>query len=322
MAAIRQNRLSGYHCPPDTNDEFCMTRNLARQCFAAVMASCLSLLYPSLSVADNRTSNASDKATVLAWCDDLGRRLRSVSAEKCRSQPFQVATERTSGGRALVWRDIPANRDKTNGANAPRVLVIGGIHGDELSSISIVFRWLEWIDEANAGRYHWRVIPASNPDGLLKRPSTRANGRGVDLNRNFATPDWASDAQNYWIKRTGRDPRRYPGESPASEIETRWLQDHLDDFRPDVIISLHAPFNLLDYDGPAPQPLRFGRLALNRLGVYPGSLGNYGGHFKQIPVVTIELPSAGIMPTLREQRLMWDDMLTWMGKHIQSTRKP
>ena len=36
----------------------------------------------------------------------------------------------------------------------------------------------------------------------------------------------------------------------------------------------------------------------------------------------IELPSAGIMPTLREQRLMWDDMLTWMGKHIQSTRKP
>lgn len=289
-----------------------------RQAACALLATCL-IFVPGPAAANTAIAHSNNTATVLAWCDDLGRRLRSVSAEKCRSQPFQVATERSSGGRALVWRDIPAGQ-KTS--NAPRVLVIGGIHGDELSSISIVFRWLEWIDEADAGLYHWRVIPASNPDGLLNRPSTRVNGRGVDLNRNFATPDWANDAQNYWIKRTGRDPRRYPGESPASEIETRWLQNHLDDFRPDVIISLHAPYNLLDYDGPAPQPLRFGRLALNRLGVYPGSLGNYGGHFKQIPVVTIELPSAGIMPSLREQRVMWDDMLKWMGKHIRSTSKP
>ena len=284
----------------------------------ALLACCL-LFAPGPSIASQPLPTPTDKITVAAWCDELGRRLRSVSTEKCRGQKFQVASERTSAGRALIWRDIPARR---NPAAAPRVLVIGGIHGDELSSVSIVFRWLEWINEAQAGRYTWRVIPASNPDGLLKRPSTRVNGRGVDLNRNFATPDWQDEAQNYWINKTGRDPRRYPGESPASEIETRWLQAQLESFRPDVILSLHAPYNLLDYDGPAPQPLRFGRLALNRLGIYPGSLGNYGGHFKQIPVVTIELPSAGTMPTQREQRVMWDDMLNWMHKHIQASKRP
>jgi len=259
-----------------------------------------------------------DAAQLAAWCDDLGHRLRSVSAEACRRQPFIAAAERSSGNRLLVRRDI-APRSK---GQAPRVLVIGGIHGDELTAVSVVFRWLDWIDEAEAGKYSWRVIPLANPDGLLRRPPTRANGRGVDLNRNFPTPGWASEAQKYWVERTNRDPRRYPGDTAGSEIETRWLEQQLAEFKPDAIISVHAPYNLLDYDGPAPQPLRFGRLALNRLGVYPGSLGNYGGHYKSVPVVTIELPHATTMPPPRDQRAMWVDMLKWMGRNIQAAGKP
>ena len=249
------------------------------------------------------------------WCNDLGGRLHSVDADKCRAQAFTAATERTKNGHALIWRDIPAHGKNT--AKAPRALVIGGIHGDELTAVSIVFSWLGWIDEGEAGRYIWRVIPLANPDGLYAKPSTRVNANGVDLNRNFLTPDWASDARDYWVKRTGSDPRRFPGEAAASEIETRWLQKQLDEFKPDVIISIHAPYNLLDYDGPAPQPMRFGRLTLNRLGVYPGSLGNYGGLYKQVPVVTIELPNATTMPTSKERRAMWEDMLKWMGRNIR-----
>lgn len=249
------------------------------------------------------------------WCDDLGGRLRSVSAESCRKQDFVAAKEVTKAGRSLVWRDIAPVVGKPD--KARRVLVIGGIHGDELTSVSIVFRWLDWLGTGSARKYHWRMIPASNPDGLLIRPSTRANGNGVDLNRNFPTPDWDSDAHKYWIERTRRDPRRFPGEAAGSETETQWLVKQIDEFKPDVIISVHAPYNLLDYDGPAPQPLRFGRLALNRLGVYPGSLGNYGGLFKSIPVVTIELPFAGTMPSQRDQRTMWVDMLKWMDANIK-----
>ena len=95
-------------------------------------------------------------------------------------------------GLVTGWRD-PANRDyllklltafgitavlglvvKKLGFELPETvtpiawaLVIGGIHGDELTSVSIVFRWLEWIGEEAGKKYHWRVIPASNPDGLL-----------------------------------------------------------------------------------------------------------------------------------------------------------
>lgn len=255
-------------------------------------------------------------AAIARWCDDLGARLRSVNASECRKQPFVAAEESTAGGRLLVWRDFAARR--TPAAKAPRVLVIGGIHGDELTAVSIVFRWLEWVGEDSGKKYHWRMIPSANPDGLLTRPSTRANSRGVDLNRNFPTPDWASDAHKYWIERTKRDPRRYPGESGGSEIETRWLEKQIAQYQPDVIISVHAPYNLLDYDGPAPQPLRFGRLMLNRLGVYPGSLGNYGGLHKNVPVVTIELPHATMMPPPREQRTMWRDMLHWMNRNISA----
>jgi hypothetical protein len=252
------------------------------------------------------------------WCDHLGNRLRSVSAQSCRAQNFIAATERTTQGNALVMRDHEAAQG-TPGV-ARRILVIGGIHGDELTSVSVVFRWLEWFKQPEASHYAWRVIPVANPDGLKARPSTRVNANGVDLNRNFQTPDWDKDAETYWIKRTKRDPRRYPGKEAGSEIETRWLQAQIEQFRPDLIISVHAPYNLLDYDGPVPQPMRFGRLSLNRLGVYPGSMGNYAGVHKQIPVVTIELPHATAMPSLRDQQAMWKDMLKWMKHNLVAAR--
>lgn len=252
-----------------------------------------------------------------AWCDQLGGRLRSVSAEACRNQPFVVVPERTPGGNSLVLRDIAATRSEAGGRAPRRVLVVGGIHGDELTSVSIVFRWLEWIRHPEAAMYQWRVIPVANPDGLLARPSTRVNGNGIDINRNFRTPDWEKDAAAYWVRRTGSDPRRFPGRQAASEIETRWLQQQIDEFRPDLIVSVHAPYNLLDYDGPVPQPMRFGRLSLNRLGVYPGSLGNYAGLNLHIPVITIELPHATVMPAPRDQQAVWEDMLKWMKRNIR-----
>ena len=262
-----------------------------------------------------------EPGVVDGWCEYLGNRLRSVSTDACQKQDFIAAEERTAKGNALVLLNFEAANVDDAPVKAKRILVIGGIHGDELTSISIVFRWLEWIQTADAAFYQWRVIPLANPDGLKARPSTRVNANGVDINRNFQTPDWNKDAQTYWVKRTKRDPRRNPGKVAGSEIETRWLQDQIDEFQPDLIISVHAPYNLLDYDGPVPQPMRFGRLSLNRLGVYPGSLGNYSGVFKQIPVITIELPNATSMPSQREQLAMWQDMLKWIKRNIKALAK-
>lgn len=254
--------------------------------------------------------------TVDALCDYLGNRLHSVSTEACHALHFVAAPERTTQGNVLMFRDIEAAGNAA--AAAKRVLVIGGIHGDELTSVSTVFRWLDWMQQPEASDYDWRVIPLANPDGLMARPSTRVNANGVDLNRNFQTPDWDKEAGDYWARRTRHDPRRYPGKAAGSEVETRWLEAQIAEFRPDLIISVHAPYNLLDYDGQVPEPTRFGRLLLNRLGVYPGSMGNYSGLYKQIPIITIELPNATSMPSQRDQLAMWTDMLKWMRRNIES----
>jgi hypothetical protein len=201
-----------------------------------------------------------------------------------------------------------------------RVLVIGGIHGDELTAVSIVFRWIELLQmpSADAAQYHWRVVPLMNPDGLLARAPRRVNARGVDLNRNFPTDDWFADAHRYWRVSTRRDPRRFPGTAPGSEPESRWLHDEITRFRPDVIVSVHAPHDVLDFDGPPgiEPPQRFGPLYLRPLGVYPGSLGNFGGLKEGIPVVTLELPHALKMPTDAELAHVWRDMQQWLKTHL------
>lgn len=255
------------------------------------------------------------------WCKAIGQRLRSVPERTCLELKLKAAETRSTQGRAMMYRDQPAQPQRLasqQGGHRPaRILVIGGIHGDELTSAALVFRWLSWMPQGEATAYHWRTIPVANPDGLLATPATRYNANGVDLNRNFATPDWERDAHAYWHHRTSNDPRRYPGKSAHSETETRWFEAQIESFRPDVVVSVHAPYGLLDFDGPAKQPRRFGHLTLNRLGVYPGSLGNYGGVYKNIPVVTIELPSANTMPTLKEQRAIWQDMLNWLHLNLR-----
>ena len=250
------------------------------------------------------------------WCNAVTLAIPQIKLKPCVSAALKPVAVKSVKGRYIMLREF-----KPPHVPAARVLVIGGIHGDELTSASIVFRWLEILQQPGngAGVYHWRVIPVLNPDGLLARPPTRVNARGVDLNRNFPTYNWLKEAPRYWETKTRRDPRRYPGKAPASEPESRWLHDEIVRFKPDVIVSIHAPYGVLDFDGPptgVEAPLRFGRLHLNRVGVYPGSLGNFGGLKEGIPVVTLELPHALKMPTEAELTHVWNDMQRWLRVNL------
>lgn len=222
-------------------------------------------------------------------------------------------------GRTLWARDIKAE-------NATwRVLVIGAIHGDELSSASVALHWLKLAELAPADMpqaIHWRFIPALNPDGLLSQPPRRVNASGVDLNRNFPTPHWERDAKTYWEKRTKKDPRRYPGASPLSEPESRFIFEEMQRFKPQLIVSIHAPYGVLDFDGPSAPPSRLGRLFLDQVGIFPGSLGNYGGVHKGVPVVTVELPNSTRTPLDAEMRQMWLDLLRWMSERASERVAP
>lgn len=243
-----------------------------------------------------------------AWCDQISPRVTGLAPARCAQAGLVAGEGRSVRGLALWSRDLQPGPSPTL-----RVLVLGGIHGDEPASVGVVFDWLERALRAADPSIHWRMVPLVNPDGLLRRPATRVNARGVDLNRNFATPDWARDAHAYWARRTGKDPRRFPGPSALSEPESRWVQAQVEHFRPHLIVSVHAPYGVLDFDGPPPPPEKLGSLHLDQVGIYPGSLGHYAGVVRRLPVITVELRDARRVSD-PEVRAMWQDLTGWIDR--------
>jgi len=246
-------------------------------------------------------------------CKRIGHKLGSVSIRDCLSSKLKDTGARSVKNQAILMKEYPPLPGRKP---IGRVLLIGGTHGDEYAAVSIVFKWMKTLDKYHSGMFHWHVVPLLNPDGLLlHRPSVRLNDHGVDLNRNMPSPDWYRKTAAYWKSRHF-DPRRYPGTAPLSEPESRWLFEEIRSFKPDAIVSVHAPYGLLDFDGPPEGPRDIGYLHLKLIGVYPGSLGNFAGIQHDIPVITAELPHAGIMPTEQQVSHMWRDLIHWLRHNI------
>ena len=263
------------------------------------------------------TAEDASLSVVSRECERISGKLASVSLNECQDSEMAQANAYSSTGSPILYKEYPPlNNRKPLG----RVLLVGGIHGDEYSSVSIVFKWMNTLNEYHSGLFHWRIIPLLNPDGLLRKESQRMNANDVDLNRNFPMHDWENATRNYWENVTKRNPRRFPGTAPLSEPETQWLVAEIEKFQPDVIVAVHAPHGIIDYDGPKNGPYKLGRLYLNLLGTYPGSLGSFAGVQLEIPVVTIELPYAGIMPKPQEVAHIWRDLVSWLSKNIDSAQ--
>jgi protein MpaA len=177
--------------------------------------------------------------------------------------------------------------NKSGDAKDPaNILVYSLIHGDETPAGSVGRFWLERL-ETIVPRNNWRVIPILNPDGV--KAKTRTNANKIDVNRNFPTMDWEEKAQGYWKRDSKSNPRRFPGFKAGSEPETQCAVKHIEDFKPDFIVSIHTPLKVLDYDGPKLNPPKFDYLPWRSLGHYPGSLGRYMWFERKVPVLTMEL---------------------------------
>jgi len=174
------------------------------------------------------------------------------------------------------------------------VLFFGVIHGNEPLGLTLLESLRDVLiarPELLAGR---RVViaPLTNPDGHSR--GTRANSRGVDLNRNFPSASWK--------------PGRRHGKAPASEPETRAIIDLFEAYRPSRILSVHAPLYCVNYDGPAEELAE--RLAAasgypvkGNIGYpTPGSFGSWAGIDHGVPTVTLELRG-----DLRESEV-WKEM--------------
>ena len=237
------------------------------------------------------SSSAAQHPETFAACSLIGNKLSSVSVQECLERQLLPSGVYTQQGRAILYKEYPPLAGKKPNA---RVLFIGGIHGDEYASFSVAFKWMAILDRHHSGLFHWHIAPALNLDGLLKSPATRTNANQVDLNRNL------------------------PGPQALSENESRWLVEEIKSFKPHVIVSLHAPYGLVDYDGPisVKPPATLGTLKFSDLRTFPGSLGRYAGEDLAIPVLTIELKSARYMPSDSAIRTMWVDLVRWLRYNI------
>lgn len=265
-----------------------------------------------MAMAKEKQADQAMNKAVLEECSRIGNKLGSVSKQACLDRQLSDSGARTVKGQAILIKEYPP---MPNRKPIARILLIGGTHGDEYSSVSIIFKWMKTLDRYHSGLFHWHVSPLVNPDGLLQKRSQRLNANGVDLNRNMPTPNWHQTTKDYW-KKTNFDPRRFPGKAPLSEPESHWLYEEIRSFKPHAIVSVHAPFGVLDFDGPPVGPDKLGQLHLKLIGTYPGSLGNSAGVQHQIPVITVELPYAGIMPSEQQISRMWMDLVKWLRFNI------
>lgn len=221
-------------------------------------------------------------------------------AKPCEGIAFK--SERVSvEKRPLIWAEFG------NPASTNRTLVLSMVHPDEITPLYLAFKIVEWIkqNEKELKDFYVVVAPFVNPDGFFRKPPIRMNSRGVDLNRNFDTADWKARALKSWKGALHSNPRRFPGNEPDSEPETHFQRELIEKVKPVKILSIHAPLNVMDYDGPSSLTLdRFPkeyvnecvklrtRLKARSTGFFPGSLGNFAGQERGIPTITLELPTA------------------------------
>ncbi|MCD7879370.1 MAG: DUF2817 domain-containing protein [Candidatus Gastranaerophilales bacterium] len=170
------------------------------------------------------------------------------------------------------------------------ILIIGVFHGEEPQGEYLINRYIQ--TDLSKIKNKLLVIPCLNPDG--KQKNQRQNSNGVDLNRNFPTKNWKLTEKNEY----------FGGLEPASEIETKFIIDVLNKYKIDLILSIHAPFKVVNYDGAAKNPAD----KISQITGYPvqadigyptpGSFGTYAGRERNIPVITLELPEDETNETL------------------------
>ena len=170
------------------------------------------------------------------------------------------------------------------GHGHPRVLILGGVHGNEPEGIALAHGlWGEFV-RFFPYRLEVTLIPCFNMDGALAGRRTNANG--VDLNRNLPTKDW--NPKSFSSKYP-------PGTEANSEPENKALTSWISQQKPQFIFSLHSWVPMLNVNG-ACEPVAS---VLQKWTGYPieasvgyptpGCLGTYAGLERNIPTITYEI---------------------------------
>ena len=168
-----------------------------------------------------------------------------------------------------------------------KILIIGAIHGDEPQGEFLIENFLAGFPDFDD---KFLFIPCLNPDGYDLE--TRTNANGIDINRNFPTKNWEKSD----MKDKNGEPNRYwGGNEPNSEIETQFVINIIEKYLPALIITLHTPFKIVNFDGDAREIAEkiaeiFGYKVKESIGYpTPGSFGTWAGIERKIPIITLEM---------------------------------
>lgn len=177
------------------------------------------------------------------------------------------------------------------------ILIVGVVHGDEPQGKFLIEEYLNlpiapYKKEDCKNHNNLLFIPCLNPDGMQLK--TRTNSNGIDINRNFPTKNWG---RNEGDNATCDDENTnyFGGKSAGSEIETKFLIDTIKEYKPKLILTLHSPYKIVNYDGPAEKIAKKISQIINypaeaSIGYpTPGSFGTWAGVERNIPVITLEL---------------------------------
>ena len=170
------------------------------------------------------------------------------------------------------------------GNSGPKVLILGGVHGDEWEGVVAAQSLLGKFYEAYTYKLQLTIVPMFNLDGVIK--SQRKNSKGIDLNRNLPTNDWTTNVA---------EERYAPGSSANSEPENQALVRWLDENKPKIIISLHSWKPMLNTNGNCqPEADVIAKLTDYKIQESigyptPGCLGTYCGLERDMPTITYEI---------------------------------
>ncbi|MFK8138470.1 MAG: M14 family zinc carboxypeptidase [Bdellovibrionales bacterium] len=257
-----------------------------------------------------------DSSLVPNCIDQLGRLPNPLTNQETFKFCRKLKTKpecKSALGKPIFHYNKESSRDRHI-----KVLVFAVTHGDEPASGSLARDWIMRLENLDP-RSRWRIIPVLNPDGLAS--NTRTNANGVDVNRNYPTVDWYENAQSYWRKRGKSSPRRFPGNAAGSEPETKCSITHMEEFKPDFIISLHTPYGVLDFDGPKVDYPANRLLPWRRLGHMPGSLGRYMWRDKKVPVLTVELKGNSPLDITKDIEDLQDVIGTLAIRSLKSLKR-
>jgi protein MpaA len=190
-------------------------------------------------------------------------------------------------------------------------LLTAAQHGEEADTALMARRLLERIPGSET---RWAIVPVLNPDGLLN--GTRQNAAGVDLNRNFPASSWCPDTTRTYPPGIApalrvskyRTNLSSPGTHAGSEPETRAQMALVQRLRPELVLDLHTPLELILVRGEAPRTVIDHLAAAADMPVHsdldspcPGAFDDWLTE-QGVPALVYEVEHAGL-PALCERHL-------------------